>query len=299
MTLDTFINSVTEQLTEKLPQGTTITSRRVAKNNNTVLDGLVITRANETLSPTIYLNEYFDACTQKNVPFDDLVNEILAQYYRCSPKMKSDFGHLLDYDKIKGDIIFRLVNYEKNKPLLTTMPHIPFLDLAVTFLCLVSVNEDNDAIISLKNEHLKLWDMTTEDLFSYTMRNTPERLPFVLQNITELIPSPLTSDEPLFPSADNISCPMYVLTNSLRMHGAGCLLYEGLMAKCAKKIGGSFIILPSSIHELLLIPRFESPDPEDLNAMVCEVNHDCVAADEYLSDHIYYYSAEDDTISCQ
>ncbi len=91
---------------------------------------------------------------------------------------------------------------------------------------------------------------------------------------------------------------MYVLTNDLRMHGAGCLLYDGLMQKCAKKLGGSFVIIPSSIHELLLIPESDSPDPEDLNAMVREVNQDCVAADEFLSDHIYHYAADTDTISC-
>ncbi len=296
MTFDTFKDRVTTQLSTMLPQGTTITPRRVTKNNNTILDGLVITRENDILSPTIYLNEYYTACDKKQVPFDDLIADILDQYHRCTPKSSDGFEHLLDYDRIKEKIVFRLVNYDRNRPQLATMPHVPFLDLAVTFLCLVSVHEEHDAIISLQAEHLKLWDMSVEDLFSYTKTNTPVQLPPLMQNLAELIPHPAHSEEPFLPSADDLSCPMYVLTNTLHMHGAGCLLYDGLLAEGAKKLGGNLIILPSSIHEVLLIPEAFNSNPDDLNAMVNEVNHDCVAADEYLSDHIYHYDADTDTL---
>ena len=174
---------------------------------------------------------------------------------------------------------------------------MPYLDLAVTLLCLVSVHEENDACISVKNEHLAMWGMSAEELFSQAKANTPTTLAPVLTNIADLLPLAPMDAEPLLPEPGSLSCPMYVLTNRLKLHGAGCLLYEGLLSGIAKKLGGDFVILPSSIHELILIPAAFSPDADVTNDMIREVNRTSVAADEYLSDHSYYYCADTDTVT--
>ena len=289
MTFETFKSKITSQLAAELGSDVTIKERRVAKNNNLILDGLVITRQNDFLSPTIYLNDYYDACSKRNVPFDDLFADILAQYKSSIPSQDESLRTLSDYEKIRHRIVFRLVNYEKNAPLLSGCPHIRYLDLAVTFLCLCSIHSTNDATIGIKNEHLNLWGISADELYEEAKKNTPKRLPFILQNIAELLPLLPSGEEPFTPQAKDLSFPMFVLSNESRVHGAGCLLYDGVAEHCAEITGGAYYILPSSIHELLLIPASATPDPDCLNAMIAEVNRDMLAADEYLSDHAYYY----------
>lgn len=293
MTFENFKSRITSALAAELGSDVTISQRRIAKNNNLVLDGLVITRHDDCLSPTIYLNDYFDAWQKNDVPFDDVFADILAQYRSAIPSQGAGLKGLMDYERIRDNIVFRLVNYEKNAPLLSDRPNIRYLDLAVTFLCLCSVHTENDATISIRNEHLSLWGVSPEDILSAARKNTPKRLPRMLMNIADLLPLAPPADEPFTPQAKDLAYPMYVLTNESKVHGAGCLLYDGLLEECAARLGGSYYILPSSIHEVLLIPESASPEPDCLNTMITEVNRDMLAADEYLSDHAYYYDVKD------
>ncbi len=297
MTFETFKNRVTAELIGRLPQGTTITPRRVTKNNNLILDGIVINRDGQILSPTIYLNEYYTACDKEHIPFDDLVADILSAYQNSVPKDVPDIRRLFDFDRIKDNVILRLVNREKNASLLEQTPFVPFCDLAITYLCLVDIHQENDGFISIRNEHLKKWGITPKEMHALAKANTLSKFPAVFQNIADLLPLAPLTDEPFIPRASDLSFPMFVLSNSLRMHGAACLLYDGLLFDIAKKLGGDLIILPSSIHEVLIIPASAATDTDALNHMICEVNATSVAIDEYLSDHVYFYSAETDEVT--
>jgi len=95
----------------------------------------------------------------------------------------------------------------------------------------------------------------------------------------------------------DISEPMYVVSNTQRIYGAAVILYEGVLEAFAKKIGGDFYILPSSIHETLFIPANTGIEQEELLKMVREVNEKEVSPDEELSDHVYrYHQAEGNAI---
>jgi hypothetical protein len=85
---------------------------------------------------------------------------------------------------------------------------------------------------------------------------------------------------------------MYVLTNYKGINGASCLLYPEILDQIGDKLNADFYILPSSIHELILIIDDGKMNPISLREMVCEVNQTQVAADEVLSDQVYYYSRE-------
>ena len=90
--------------------------------------------------------------------------------------------------------------------------------------------------------------------------------------------------------------PMYVCSNTSKINGAGVILYENLLKDFAQKVGTDFYILPSSVHETLLIPVSDQFDVDTLRAMVCEVNMTQVAPEEQLSDQVYLYSRECDQI---
>lgn len=91
-------------------------------------------------------------------------------------------------------------------------------------------------------------------------------------------------------------CPMYVATNSKKLNGACVMLYDGLLRDFARKVGRSFYIIPSSIHEVILIPDTLDMDIRYMKAMVKEVNGTEVALDEVLSDNVYRYDIDTDRI---
>ena len=90
---------------------------------------------------------------------------------------------------------------------------------------------------------------------------------------------------------------MYMLSNCARLNGSGCILYQDLLQSFAEHFASDFYILPSSIHEVLLIPASDNSSPEELNAMVREVNASQLTREEVLSDHVYFYSREQKRLS--
>lgn len=91
--------------------------------------------------------------------------------------------------------------------------------------------------------------------------------------------------------------PIYVLSNQHRLNGSSCILYQHLLHDFARRIGSDFYILPSSVHEVLLIPADNQISMSTLSSMVRDVNSSQLAREEILSDHVYYYSLETDQIT--
>ena len=59
-----------------------------------------------------------------------------------------------------------------------------------------------------------------------------------------------------------------------------------------RQIGEEFYVLPSSIHEVILLPVSYSGNPAELEALVKEVNETCVTPEDYLSGHVYRYFSD-------
>ena len=101
----------------------------------------------------------------------------------------------------------------------------------------------------------------------------------------------LFATEPVDWLCDDFSpIPMYVLTNACKLHGSACILYEDLLVLISQKINNDFYIIPSSIHEVLLIPAENATSYDELSSMVREINSTQVSREEILSDHVYFYS---------
>ena len=60
---------------------------------------------------------------------------------------------------------------------------------------------------------------------------------------------------------------------------------------------GDLIILPSSIHEVLLIPHSNHISYEELAETVFTINQEEVPQEDRLSNHIYYYSRSKNHLS--
>jgi hypothetical protein len=90
---------------------------------------------------------------------------------------------------------------------------------------------------------------------------------------------------------------MYILSNHKGINGATCLLYENVLYEFAQLIQSDFYILPSSIHEIILVPYDKTISKETLADMVKDVNRTQVARDEVLSDRVYFFSRKNNAIT--
>ena len=298
MKYETFKKIILERLECDIPDPKKISIETIRKNNGLNLDGLVIMENNCNISPTLYLNYYFQSY-QSGTSFQHIYETILENYQQNKPAQSIDIRFFTQFENARSKIALKLIHYEKNKELLKDVPHIRFLDLAIVFYCLISMDPDTgNATILIHHSHLSYWGIGLEELFHIAKENTQRILPAKLNDMKDVLKE-LSGIEPLSPplSPENDIYPMFVLTNEMNLYGASCILYTGLLKEFATKAETDFYILPSSIHEVILIPAIGQNCQKELSEMVKEVNHSQLLEEEILSDHAYYYSRNTDQIT--
>lgn len=298
MEYETFKQVIVERLKYDIPNPKKISIQTVYKNNGLYLDGLVIMENNCNISPTLYLNYYYESY-REGTSFQQVYETILENYQQNKPSQSIDVRFFTQFENAKSKIALKLINYEQNKELLKDVPHIPFLDMAIVFYCLISMDSQaGNATILIHNSHLSYWNTSLEELFETAKRNTRKMLPARLNNMNDVLRD-LSGKHMLFPpfQPDEDIYPMFVLTNPINLYGAACILYEDLLKDYARQAETDFYILPSSIHEVILIPAIDPSCQQELSQMVKEVNHSQLLEEEILSDHAYYYSRESNEIT--
>ncbi|WP_303874946.1 DUF5688 family protein [Eubacterium ramulus] len=298
MQYNTFQTVIMERLEHDIPDPKRISIQQVSKNNGIVLDGLTIMENDCNISPTLYLNYYYDSYNH-GIRFNDVYQSLLSDYHRHKPSQKIDPSFFTDFDNIRDKIAMKLIHYERNKELLEKVPHIRFLDLAIVFYCLISMDfTTGNATILIHHSHLKNWNITTTELFQIAKDNTQKILPEKLYDMNDVIyelSGRLTHPDPTVSRPSPY--PMFVLTNETNLFGATCLLYKDLLKHFSEESQTDFYILPSSIHEVILVPTLENDCYGELSDMVREVNDSQLMDDEILSTHAYYYSRRKNEIT--
>lgn len=308
---DIFIKEITEKVKEKMGEGYSTRIYKVTKNNSLELDSLVMLKEGKNFAPNIYLLPYYEAYVQ-GTDMNELANRLCSVYYDCNaPMVDEKFSYF--FEDMKTKIIYRLVSYDRNEKLLEQVPHIRYLDLAITFHCLVRDDENGIGTIRITSEHMKQWKASLQELRTCAIKNTKRMFPYSIKSMEEVIKSMLTEEmgdrEDDLPEEllynikheNNASQKhrMYILTNLKGINGATCLLYENVLQEFADQIDSDIFILPSSIHEVILVPYDKSITREALAEMVKDINHTQVAHDEVLSDKVYLYSRNTKSLSVQ
>lgn len=295
MNYQNFLTSIKTRLLLRLGEDVTLHIQQIAKNNGLCYDGLIIIRPGINISPTIYLPPYYHRYLE-GVSLEDICEDIVKTYRNNLPCGNFDTSVFTDLSKAKSRIVMRLVSYEKNEELLKNIPFFRFLDLAVVFYCLLFADEKQQANILIYNHHLDYWDVDAHTLYTYALENTPKLLPYHLDDISAVMPKPAICSCDESASAES---PMYVLTNIYRTNGATVILYDQLLRQLADSFGSDLIILPSSIHEVLLVPADSNVNLAPFHSIVREVNETQLADDEVLSEHAYFFSRSKGILSTE
>ncbi|SEW40070.1 DUF5688 family protein [[Clostridium] fimetarium] len=306
MNYEGFLTQVQKSVSDIMGEEGKVSVSHIIKNNGMELDGLIIMMENSNVSPTIYLNSYYaEHCAGR--PFEEIVDNIMEVYLENKDKVSICADFFLNFENIKDKIVYKVINYDQNKKLLQKVPHKKILDLAVVFYCLIEQGELGNATALIYNTHMQTWNVDVDTIYEIAMENTPKLLKSNIKKMADIIKelfmqeNNISEDEGLDifdkMDTDDISADMFVLTNISRINGAACMLYEDVLSNFANSIDSDLYILPSSIHEVIIVPQVNNLDKTELCQMVKEVNAEGVADDEILSDHVYVYNRTDHTIT--
>lgn len=296
MTKTKFYESVAESVSEVLGSEVIVELQEVTKVNLS-LDGLTIRKRNESIAPTIYLNQYFNQFNDGRA-MDDIVQDIIRVYENNQPENIMDVfktEDFYDFDKMKEKIVLKVINTERNLDLLEQVPCLDMegLGLSVVFYVSLMTGEQSAGIL-IKNEHLKLWEKTVSDLLTVAEVNTNRMHAFVVKSMNEVLSGMFGFEEDLIP--EDVPA-LYVLTDENKTFGASQLYLKDKIREFAKKNDCDVYILPSSVHELLLLRAdFPNIEPEHLKQMVCEVNSTEVSDEDFLCDGAFKYILAEDKI---
>ena len=298
MSFEEFTENVVKEIRVKMGDAFQIGKREVTKNNNVKLTGIVVMKEGADIGPYIYLDEFYREYESGGMKSDEIVDEV----YRLILKQGEDtpdvdLSGFRNWETVHGDIYPKLVNAEQNKELLEKIPHRDFLDLAVVYYAIARdhTKEDSGTIL-IHNGHMEIWGQEEEDLYQtalMNMRADGEADLIMIERIVEHILGIPFQEKDGNASQDK---DMYILTNHRRRFGAAEILDKKTLRMIADKVGDGFIVLPSSIHETIILPPKDAKKYDGLAKMVREVNDTQVDREERLSYHVYVYSRDEETL---
>lgn len=301
MEYEIFKGIVEEKFKEFLPEkykNAQLEIRAVDKVNHT-LDGLSV-RVNESgmnISPTIYVNHmYEDYVTTENL---NATLERAAEGFIKAMEQKESINvsELTDAECAKDKIVFQLINTEQNEEMLANMPHREFKDLSVIYRMVVKIDGEGIASTPVHNGLAKTLGFTEEQMFKFAAENTKRLLPPVIKSMNDVMRELFMKDGMPPEIADMMigemppEQQMYVISNNKGINGAASMLYEDGLHELAEKLDSDLYIMPSSIHEVIAVST-DMGDPNELAAMVADINMDQVALEERLSNQVYHYDKE-------
>lgn len=319
MNFENFIEEIKKMVKDYLGGDTRVETKSVLKNNGIKMTGIVILEGKQNCVPNIYLNGYFEQYKRGRCLYD-IVCEIANYYKEHKIEQQVNIAGFSQYEKIKDSICFRLINYEKNEELLKQIPYIPYLDLAIVFYCVIQNECIGDGNILIRNEHLKKWNVdeksvqaqafyNSERLFKGTIRPMEDVICELMRkkmiceiekcieeqmdahvSITEEMVNPILKEMMYTVYSEAKGPKMYVVSNESKNFGAAAILYDSFLKDFANQTKSDYYILPSSIHEVILVPvQNEENEVVRLQHMVYEVNHSELDSEEILSDSIYLF----------
>ncbi len=299
MSFEEFAENVVKEIRAKVGGAFQIKEHNVIKNNNVKLTGIAVVKEEADIGPCVYLDEFYREHESDGMRFDEIVDEVYQLIVKNEEEAPDfDISGFKRWEVVRENVYAKLINAEQNKELLEQIPHRAFMDLAVVYYAVArdSAREDIGTIL-IYNGHMEMWGQEEENLYQTAMMNMRADGEADLATI-ETIVKCIVPDF-IFPAAsDNVpgNTSMYILTNCHKRFGAAEILDRKTLQMIADKVGDGFIVLPSSVHETIVLPPKDETEYRRLADMVREVNDTDVDVEERLSYHVYVYSRDEEEL---
>lgn len=266
------------------------------KKTNAVYEGLVYRDENVSVnvSPTINVTKLYEDY-QQGASESKIVDSL--KYFVEHGNVEGDeIKKLGDWEAVKSNVFLAILNKERNLEMLEDTVYYDFLDFVVICKILVNMKESangksiNGSVL-VKDSLLSLYGIAKEELFKTAYGNTKNILQFEIRDMFDIIKQTKGGDMDIDMSLMGEDIMKVIFTKDM-IYGSSAMLYNDIFDEIAKSYHSNLVILPSSLHELIVIPAVENNDYEFINGMIHEVNEEQLAPEDFLSDHAYYYSVE-------
>ena len=294
MGLEKFAEEVLKEVTEKAGDRLSVQTVSANKNNGVTLTGITASKHEGKGGVCIYLDNYYEYYCDNRITLDEVTEDVYVKLMEHRNDLDGvDMKALWDWEAAKTRIRAKLVNREMNCGFLKKVPHRDFLDLAVIYyVTLDGLSESGTAAFTVSDGNMEIWRKKEDDLYRMAVSNMRldgepvfEDMEGILRGMIPVGGCPLTSKA--------LKVRLYVLTNREKIFGAAELLDENTLRGIGDKLGCDFIVLPSSLHESIIIPADVSAAYQELAEMVTDINRNVVSVEERLSDHVYLYGRKE------
>lgn len=289
MDYQTFQRVLQEQIIEELTvKGDYSCVRHTANKNNVTKAGLSISEKGSTRSIAIYFDDFYPEYLN-GVSLSQISRDIVEI------NLEHEFPEVLDidfadYKTIKDKLRIRLVGSEHNAAYLKAGIYQTHPMGAEVVYVELQRSSEGTMVSRVTHSMVEEWGVPEREVFAAALENTQKKEPAsflpliegidVILGMVNLEVNEVNKEEP------------YVLCNKNRDNGASVLLYPGMLEELHEKMGGDFYILPSSIHEVMILSKEAGLPVEELNSMIKEINREMVHPQEQLGNVAYEFQGE-------
>lgn len=298
MTYETFKKELLCALHRQIGEEAEINIEKIPKNNGVFREGLVIRTSGSRISPALFLEDMHERLRDKAVDYNELAAKLLRVSIQEKEKLEGQVESFLDFYRARDHIFVQVINAEWNKERLKKLPHERILDLAVICSYRIDGGPMGNAMVVIDCCQTERWGITPAQLLALGKANTARKYPVSLISISDMLRM-VAKEEQIVYSPDNFGeeTPMFILTNTEKYFGAYSLFYPNVQKHVADVLNSSYYVLPSSIHETILVPDSGLYTPGELQDMVKSVNRTQVDPKETLSNAVYYYDRKKKELS--
>ena len=305
MTYEEFLKLTKKNLKRFFPesfQERKVEIMEVLKNNNIKLQGVYLPGTKSYTSvPLLYLESYYQEL-EDGKKLEDVWQKIAQDYQKCQEAEISIDGissREWDYETIKKSLTVYVRNAQENIDFLASCPHEIREDLALVYGFHVLVDGEKAGSAIINYDRLRWLGVSEEQLKQDAWENMKQSNPPCFLDLQDML-AKMYSDELGDVKAGSLeyledvdpNAMMYVLTNSNQVNGAVYMCDEEVMSLIAEKLGSDLIVIPSSIHETIILKETENVSVTELNAMVEAVNEEAVTPQEKLGNSVYRFDRE-------
>jgi len=303
MNYNEFAKAFREQIKSYLPaefKEAEVQTINVKKNNDVEKEGVSMNYSPE-ISVVFYPEDLYIPY-QYGIPFEEIMQKAARGFLDSIISEEQVSATNFGYDAIKDKLLVAVCNAEKNTELLQYIPHEIRENFALIYKVFMGIDDDGDGFITVNNNLMEIWGIDREELQKQAWENMHKRLPYNLRTIETVLNKHATNNEIDEKYREKLRqlakrSDLYVLTNEANVFGASYMFDYELLDKIARKLGGDFMVIPSSVHEVL-VKKVEADTSVDMvKGIIWKVNREELRPEEFLSDELYVFDSIEKKLS--
>lgn len=259
----------------------------VVKENEGMLTAVSIVKDENVPAPTLYIERMYKEY-MRGTDYEEIRKAVERALHSADDKaIPNELIHfdLDNREDILKKIVCRVVGVKENQELLAAVPHKKIMDMAITYNVFLKADDNGMYSMKITNELFSRLDIDIDELHTTAMENSQKLFP-----------------EDFFSFSDRMGIgsnkeTMYILTNKQCLNGAACAFYPEALQEISERLGSDFFLLPSSIHEMIIVPDTGKVSISELRKIVKYVNETAVDPNEMLTNSVYQYSRKEQSLT--